>query len=137
MKTPPPASRPALNEQGLPRDYAFRSEYELTPRQLRAARQDPSARLVLIDVRRPDEYQAARIEGAVLIPLAEVERRADEIADLAEEAGEGAIVAVHCHHGVRSLKATLALRAKGINAWSIAGGIDLWSLDIDPSVPRY
>jgi adenylyltransferase/sulfurtransferase len=128
---------PALDDRGIPRDYVFRPEYELTPRQVRDARRDRADKIVLIDVRREDEWRVARIEGAVLIPLNEIERRADEIAEMAQDAGEGAIVAVHCHHGIRSLKATLALRAKGVNAWNVAGGIDLWSIDIDPTVPRY
>jgi rhodanese-related sulfurtransferase len=42
-----------------------------------------------------------------------------------------------CHHGVRSLRAALALRQLGINAKSMAGGIDLWSIDIDPAIRRY
>lgn len=138
MTTPSgPSPVPPLDERGLPRGYAFRAEYELTPRQVRDLLASPKSAVVLVDCRRPEEHQLTRIAGAVLVPLAEIERRTDDIKDLAEDAGQDAIVAVHCHHGVRSLKATLALRAKGINAWSVAGGIDLWSIDIDPSVRRY
>jgi adenylyltransferase/sulfurtransferase len=142
-KAQSPAGATPLDEQGLPRGYPWRAEYEVTPRQVRDALRDRPKQVVLIDVRREDEWRVARIEGAVLIPLSEIERRAEEIMELAEDAmggegsGGGVLVAVHCHHGVRSLKATLALRAKGINAFSVAGGIELWSLDIDPRVPRY
>jgi rhodanese-related sulfurtransferase len=89
--------------------------------------------LLLIDVRTPDEWEAARVPGAALIPLHELESRADEI-----DAEKDAPIGVMCHHGARSLKGALILRAMGFtNARSVVGGIDLWSLDIDPAVPRY
>lgn len=131
---------PPLDAAGLPPGYPFRDQHELTPRQVKAAMDAQGGaqgpRLLLIDCRREDEWKLARIDGAVLIPLAEMERRVDEIKDLAQDAG-AAQIAVHCHHGMRSLKATLMLQAHGLNARSVAGGIDLWSLDIDPRVPRY
>jgi rhodanese-related sulfurtransferase len=47
-------------------------------------------------------------------------------------------LAVLCHHGVRSLNVVMWLRQQGIeNCFSITGGIDRWSSEIDPSIPRY
>ena len=90
--------------------------------------------LLLVDCRTPEEVAIARIEGAVHVPM---ERIASSAEDVAEEAGERAVV-VYCHHGVRSKTATLALRALGVEgAVSMRGGIDAWSLRVDPSVPRY
>lgn len=88
---------------------------------------------LLIDCREPDEHAIARIEGAVLIPMQTIPER---LADL-EPQRAGPIV-VHCHHGVRSLRVVRFLRERGFaEAWSMAGGIDAWSLEIDPATPRY
>lgn len=129
-----------LDGRGLPLGYPYRPEYEITPRELRDL-MGSGAAVVLVDCRREDEHRVARIEGSVLIPLPEIDRRAEEIKELAAEAGSrsgsAALVAVHCHHGVRSLRAALTLRGHGIEAVSVAGGIELWSIDIDPAVPRY
>ncbi len=51
---------------------------------------------------------------------------------------EDACIVVYCHHGVRSLEVTLALRRAGFDdVRSLAGGIDAWSRMIDAAVPRY
>ena len=123
-----------LDSRGLPVGYTFRPDLELTPRQVKAALDSRDPALVLVDCRTQDEWAAARIPGAALIPLGELEMRLAEIQELADG---GATIAVHCHHGVRSLRAAIFLRQQGIKAVSVAGGIDLWSIDIDPSVPRY
>lgn len=89
----------------------------------------------LLDCREPLEYQTARIEGAALIPMREVPARLPEIETLAE--GAAALV-VYCHHGVRSLNVAQWLRQQGVeNVQSMAGGIDHWSVTVDPAVPRY
>ncbi len=134
-----------LDVRGLPAGYPYRPEWEVTPREVRTVlaemRGDGAAwggavGAVLVDCRQPDEYQVCRIEGAVLIPLGELERRADELED--EESGRNRVVVVYCHAGRRSMKAATMLRALGFGrAVSMAGGIDLWSVDIDPRVPRY
>jgi rhodanese-related sulfurtransferase len=125
-------SLPGLDAQGLPRGYPFRPDLELTPRQVKAAM--ASGEAVLIDCRTEAEWRTARIAGATLIPLDQLASRVQEIEALAEQ---GATIAVHCHHGSRSLKAAMFLRTRQIEAFSVAGGIDLWSIDIDPTVPRY
>src|SRR5216110_1975273 len=85
----------------------------------------------LIDVREPFEYEIARIEGAKLIPLGEIGERADELQR------EQTIV-VHCHSGSRSAEAVRLLQQRGFTSvYNLEGGIDAWSNEIDPSVPKY
>ncbi len=129
------SARPALDAAGLPLGYHFKPEYEVTARQAREMLDRGAA--VLIDVRNRDEWDRAKIEGAVLIPLGELESRLDEIAALSGARG-GAPIVAHCHLGGRSMKAALFLRQRGFDdAKSMAGGIDAWSLGVDANVPRY
>jgi adenylyltransferase/sulfurtransferase len=86
---------------------------------------------VLIDVREPHEVELCRITGATLIPMRQIP---EQVATLPRDKH----LLIHCHHGGRSLRVTQFLRANGFTAVSnVAGGIDAWSLTIDPSVPRY
>jgi adenylyltransferase/sulfurtransferase len=86
---------------------------------------------VLIDVREPGEHATCCIAGAKLIPMATVPERLAEIP-------QDVPVLIHCHHGGRSLRVTQFLRAKGFTKVSnVQGGIDAWSLKIDPKVRRY
>jgi rhodanese-related sulfurtransferase len=88
---------------------------------------------LLLDVRQPWEFARAKLAGSVLIPLGELAHRTDELAPPG-----GALVVTVCHHGVRSLTAAAILEAQGLGpVVSLAGGIDAWSRDIDPDVPRY
>jgi rhodanese-related sulfurtransferase len=97
-------------------------------------RLDAGEKLALIDVREPFEHRVARIEGAELVPMQTVP---EHLATLKEKAREAPLI-VFCHHGIRSLNVVNWLRRQGIeNCWSAAGGIDLWSIMIDPAVPRY
>ena len=97
-------------------------------------RLDSGAKLALIDVREPFEHDQASIEGAELIPMQTVPNR---LGELQAKAAEAPLI-VFCHHGVRSLNVVHWLRRQGLeNCWSMAGGIDLWSLEIDREVPRY
>ena len=87
----------------------------------------------LIDVRKPWEHERAALPGSVLVPLDELTERADEI-----EPPPGALVVAYCHHGVRSLSAAALLDGLGLpGVASLRGGIDAWSREIDPGVPRY
>ena len=106
---------------------------ETTPHSVKQ-RLDAGEALVLIDVREPHEFALARIEGAALIPMRQIP---GEVPELERRADASALI-VYCHHGVRSLQVVEWLREMGIEACqSMAGGIDAWSLSIDPSVPRY
>ncbi|MEY2565092.1 MAG: sulfur-carrier protein adenylyltransferase/sulfurtransferase [Verrucomicrobiota bacterium] len=85
----------------------------------------------LIDVREPWEHDVAKIMGARLIPLGELEDRFTEIPR------EG-IVIVQCHSGVRSEHGAWLLKQAGFeNVYNLEGGIDAWSSEVDPTVPRY
>jgi rhodanese-related sulfurtransferase len=95
---------------------------------------DSGEKLAWIDVREPVEHALARIEGADLIPMRSVP---GELQSLEARAG-GSTLIVFCHHGVRSLNVVHWLRDQGVEACqSMAGGIDAWSVTVDPSVPRY
>jgi adenylyltransferase/sulfurtransferase len=88
---------------------------------------------LLLDVREADEVATARIEGATWIPLGDLETRIEELG-----AWRDRDVVVHCHHGVRSAKACGVLVANGFRrVENLAGGIEAWSLTVDPSIPRY
>ncbi|MEP0843553.1 MAG: rhodanese [Phycisphaerae bacterium] len=94
---------------------------------------DAGEDFLLLDVRGPKEHQIARIEGSVLIPLAELPSRLPELRSHA-----GRTIVAHCHHGGRSLQAATWLRAQGFaDVRNMTGGIDAWSLKVDPKVPRY
>jgi rhodanese-related sulfurtransferase len=89
---------------------------------------------VLLDVREPEEFALAHIEGSLLIPMQSIPGELQRLEGLADEGD----LLVLCHHGVRSLQVAAWLQARGIeNAASISGGIDRWSVEVDPGVPRY
>jgi len=91
-------------------------------------RQEP---MLLLDVREPAEYQYARIDNSVLIPLNQIPQRLHELDPLGE-------IVVICHHGMRSQKAAEFLVQSGFtNIANLTGGIDAWSCYCDSSVPRY
>lgn len=85
----------------------------------------------LLDVREPHEFETAKIEGSVLIPLGQLPQRIAEIP-------QDRPIIVHCHHGGRSARAVQYLLAHGFeDVRNMAGGIEAWSLQIDPGVARY
>lgn len=85
----------------------------------------------LIDVRNPHEWDIARIPGAALLPLPELGQR------LVELSKQESLV-LYCYKGTRSMKALQQLRDAGFTrVRSMKGGIDAWSLEIDPTIPRY
>jgi adenylyltransferase/sulfurtransferase len=95
------------------------------------AKMDKGEPLTLIDVREPFEYEIAHIAVARLIPLGELETRLDELPRT------GTLI-LQCHSGGRSEHAAGLLRAAGFdNAVNLVGGIDAWSVEVDPAVPRY
>jgi rhodanese-related sulfurtransferase len=106
------------------------SELEISVRELRRRRK-AGENILLIDVREQWEYDICRIEGGKLIPMGMIP------ANLQALDGDEDVVC-YCHHGQRSLDVAAWLRAQGVeNAKSLAGGIDRWSVEIDPSVSRY
>ncbi len=88
--------------------------------------------LRLVDVRERDEWAISRIEGAELRPLSEIRWWQHDIRP------EGGPYVFYCHHGLRSRWACAQLaRVGGKGLINMRGGIDLWSLTVDPDIPRY
>ncbi len=104
---------------------------EITATELKA-QLDTGANIQLIDVRQPDEYAFASIEGARLIPLGEIISRIGELDPTRE-------TVVHCKMGGRSARAIEAMQRSGYTGTlkNLVGGITAWSNDVDPSVPKY
>lgn len=88
-------------------------------------------RVRLIDVREPEEFELARVEGAELLPLSRLQEWAGTL-DAEEE------IVVMCHHGIRSAQVCAYLAGQGFTKLvNLAGGIERWSWEVDRSVPRY
>ncbi len=107
-------------------------DLELTVRDLAAQRKAGEPGLVLLDVREPWEFATAQIVGSKTMPMGEIPARAFQELD-----PDTHIVTI-CHSGVRSLNVAVWLRNQGFEkVQSLSGGIDAWSREIDPAVPRY
>ncbi len=123
---------PGLNEQGLPSDYKFDPNWEITPREVKSmlVRHDD---FVLVDCRLPNEYQITHIDEAKLIPLQVIGQRMSELAPHKDQK-----IVVHCRSGKRSLQFAQILKQNGFkDVKSMAGGILLWNIDINPGGPQY
>jgi rhodanese-related sulfurtransferase len=106
---------------------------EISPAEAKT-RLSNSKQNALIDVREPWEFTVASIADSVLIPMQSVPAELQRLEGLADEGD----LLVLCHHGVRSLQVVSWLRAQGIeNCYSVTGGIDRWSAELDPGIPRY
>jgi adenylyltransferase/sulfurtransferase len=94
---------------------------------------DQGKSFLFLDCREPDERVTACIDGTTLIPMSELASRVAELDPHRDDA-----IVVHCHHGGRSMRVTNWLRQQGFaHVTNMSGGIDEWSQQIDPSVPRY
>lgn len=95
-------------------------------------RMDAGDDIQLIDVRQPEEWAFAKIDGAKLIPLGELMKRMGEI-------DEGRETVLHCKMGMRSARAVQALQQAGFKGElkNLKGGITAWSNEVDPRVPKY
>ena len=108
------------------------NEYEIDCQGLKKLLDEKTA-FSLIDCRQPSEHDLCRVEGATLIPLHDMSSTFDDV-----EVEPELLIVVYCHHGIRSLNATVFLRKLGFKrAFSLRGGIEQWSLDVDPTIPRY
>lgn len=88
-------------------------------------------KLQLVDVREEWEFQAARIDGATLIPMGQIAARLPELDS------ESGIVLI-CHHGGRSMQVAVFLERQGFsNVHNLTGGVDAWARSVDPSMPLY
>ncbi len=105
-------------------------DYEISPVEAAALLRESKAKL--LDVREPWEFETARIDGSLLMPMGDVPARANQELDPDER------LVVLCHMGVRSMNVTVWLRNQGFEqVQSLRGGIDSWSAEVDPAVPRY
>ena len=105
-------------------------DYEITVQDAAALLQEGKSKL--IDVREPWEYATAKVEGSLPMPMGDVPSRAHQELDPDDR------LLILCHHGARSLSVTNWLRQQGFDAaQSVAGGIDAWSCEVDPQIPRY
>lgn len=104
---------------------------EITASELKA-QIDAGVDIQLIDVRQPDEYAFAKIDGSKLIPLGEIIPRMGEIDETRD-------TIIHCKMGGRSARAIEALERSGFKGSlkNLAGGITAWSNEVDPKVPKY
>jgi adenylyltransferase/sulfurtransferase len=116
---------------GVPRETVSEPLRELAAADVDAMR-SRGEDFLLLDVREPDEWQAARIEGARLLPLGELPAKVGEIADWKERR-----IVVHCRSGARSARACRLLQEHGFaDVSNLTGGIDAWALTVDPRVKK-
>ena len=109
-------------------------DYEITPAATQKLLDKKFLPVRLIDCREEDEFAICRIDGALLLPLSAFGELA--VASLGDDPDWPTIV--YCHHGMRSMQATQFLRERGFSkVWIMSGGIDEWSREIDPEVPKY
>jgi adenylyltransferase/sulfurtransferase len=105
--------------------------WEITPLELRR-RLDLGEPIVLVDVREPWEAEIVSLPNSRLIPLNEIQYRADEELDPYDD------IVLYCHHGPQSMEAATMLWNLGYESVkSLAGGIDRWSDQVDNDTPRY
>ncbi len=103
---------------------------ELSPTEVKA-RVEARNGTLLLDVREYDEVATASIEGALHIPMGELGARLGELP-------KDKNIVIFCHSGSRSLMVAVQLKRRGFQkVFNMAGGIDLWSQQVDPGVPRY
>jgi adenylyltransferase/sulfurtransferase len=104
---------------------------EVTVQDMKKALDDPKLGIKVIDVREPDEYQIAHIDGVPLFPLSTLPQKFTDL-DPNQQ------YYIHCKSGVRSMKALSFLREQGFKYLkNVKGGINAWSDEIDHNVPRY
>jgi sulfur-carrier protein adenylyltransferase/sulfurtransferase len=148
LKLRPNPERPVIEKLidyemfcGIPQAKAAEAEkqadlQEISVTELKQLLDSPNAGdYLLIDVRNPHEYEIARIPGAKLIPLPEIEngKGVEQIKDLLN----GHKLIAHCKMGGRSAKALGILQEAGISGINVKGGITAWSREVDPSIPEY
>ncbi len=94
---------------------------------------DRGDEFLLLDCREEDEHQLVRLTHAQLLPMSVIQ---EQVGDL--ESYRTTDIVVHCHHGGRSMQVALWLTGLGFeNVKSMAGGIDRWAVELDPTLPRY
>ncbi|AFZ03934.1 molybdopterin-synthase adenylyltransferase MoeB [Calothrix sp. PCC 6303] len=108
---------------------------EITVQELKQLMDSGAKDFVLVDVRNPHEYEIAKIQGSVLVPLPDIEN--GNGVSRVKELTNGHRLVVHCKSGMRSAKALGILKDAGVEGTNVKGGILAWSQEIDSSVPSY
>lgn len=104
---------------------------EVSVQEMKKALEEPKLGIRVIDVREPDEYQIAHVDGVPLFPLSTLQQRFTELDPNNQ-------YYIHCKSGVRSMKALRFLKEQGFkHVKSVRGGILAWADEIDRSVPKY
>ncbi|MDR9404045.1 MAG: molybdopterin-synthase adenylyltransferase MoeB [Halothece sp. Uz-M2-17] len=143
LKLRPNPDRPEIKELidyeqfcGIPQTQEEETDVpEMTVHELKQLMEQKSDDYVLIDVRNPNEYEIAKIPGATLIPLSEIED-GNGVHKVKEITNGGRLIA-HCKMGGRSAKALRILKDAGVEGINLKGGIRAWSQEVDSSVPEY
>lgn len=103
---------------------------EINPLQLQQWYQQQQ-KFILLDVREDDEVELVTLPDSLHIPMNLIPIRQNEIPD-------DKPIVLYCHHGMRSMQVALYLQEAGFeDLYNLSGGIDAWSLTVDPSLPRY
>lgn len=90
-----------------------------------------SADVTLLDVREPHELEIASLPGTLNIPMAELPARLDDLE-------RASTIVVICRSGARSMRVAEFLSANGFGSvYNLKGGINAWSVEVDPTIPRY
>ncbi|MEE3716667.1 molybdopterin-synthase adenylyltransferase MoeB [Tumidithrix elongata RA019] len=145
LKLRPNPTRPVIEklidyEQfcGIPQAAATETQQpiaEMTVRELKQIIDAGAKDYLIVDVRNPNEWEIGKIPNTVLIPLPEIEngKGVEKVKSLLN----GHKLIAHCKMGGRSAKALGILKQAGIDGINVKGGINAWSQEIDPSVPKY
>jgi len=143
LKLRPNPERPEIKELidyeqfcGIPQMQEQETDVpEMTVQELKQLMEQKANDYVLIDVRNPNEYEIAKIPGATLIPLSEIEDGSG--VEKVKQLTNGHRLIAHCKMGGRSAKALRILKDAGIEGTNLKGGIRAWSQEVDSSVPEY
>jgi adenylyltransferase/sulfurtransferase len=114
-----------------PEDKTAMHPDEVSVQEMKRVLENPSLGIQVLDVREPDEYAIAHVDGVPLVPMSELAQRFSKL-------NPEQTYYIHCHAGGRSMRAVQFLRQQGFKSLkSVKGGISAWSREIDPSVPTY
>ncbi len=104
---------------------------EFTATELNDYLEQATEKPLLLDVREPWEFDKARLDGSVLIPMRQIGERIDDLGSHDE-------IVVICHHGIRSRVICRYLESEGFsNVINLAGGVDAWAKDVDQRMATY
>ena len=104
---------------------------EITPKEFESRWGVPASGITLLDVRETWEVATAQVEGSIHLSMNQIPSRLAEL-------DPNAPMVVLCHGGTRSLQVAQYLAGQGFaEVYNLTGGIDAWSRDVDPTVPRY